>query len=275
MVKDIILKNFQQYLVDKGYTESSVSSYSFGLASFLEFQMMDNRDFENFDNQALLDFQSSLGGAAQTINVKLSAIKKYCEYLKASKNILVDHKFGFMKTVNKKRINLISDFVEILEYIKANQKNKLVCQRDSLIFEFLYYLGLRINELIEVRKSDINEGCLLYKDRKIVINNNLLNELDDYFKELGLKDSDYVFFSCASRKIDFTKHLTAKSIEDIFNKYTGFLGRDISISDLRHSYILKNQNQEEEIESIHKHRIVDCSRDYLNLFSKVHDGRKF
>jgi site-specific recombinase XerD len=265
MTKGYIINNFSQYLIGKKYAESSVKGYSFGLASFLEFQIKNNHSSEDFNNQDILDFRNSLGGAGQTINLKLSAVKKYCEYLKVRRNIIINYDAGFIKTTNKKKISLVNSFEEILEYIKTVQTNKLICQRDSLIFKFLYYLGLRVNELIEIKKSDVSGGNLLYKDKEIIINNNIINDLDNYFRDTNLKNSDYLFFSAAARKVNFAKHLTVKSIEDIFNKYIGFLDQKISISDLRHSYTLKNQSQGEVIDSIYKHQSINYQSDYLNL----------
>lgn len=265
MTKGYIISSFSQYLIGKKYADSSIEGYSFGLAKFLEFQIKNNHDLENFNNKDILDFKNSLGDADQTINLKLSAVKKYCEYLKICKNIVVNYEVDFIKTVNKRKVNLVDSFEKILEYIKTIQKNQLICQRDLLIFKFLYYLGLRVNELIEIKRSDISKDSLLYKDKEIMINNDIINELDNYFQDANLKNSDYLFFSCATRKVNFAKHLTVKSIEDVFNKYTGFLDKKISISDLRHSYILNNQNQEEIINSIYKHQLINYQGDYLNL----------
>jgi site-specific recombinase XerD len=271
MPQEKIINDFRKYLIDKKYTKSSVYTYSFGLTNFLRFLKEHDCEPEVFNNTDIIKFKDSLNNSQQTNNVKLFAIKKYCDYLKAQKNITIDYEVDYAKPTSKKSSNLVDNFDKILQNIQEMAADGLLRSRNLLIFKFLYFLSLRVNDLIKIKKSNILDNHLCFGDRNIIINNELVKDLEKYFQETGLQNQEYLFFSCASRKPDFTKGLTVKSVEDIFNKYTGFLKNKISINDLRNSYNLIKNKSTTEINNVFGHSEITYKKGFLTYLSEYSD----
>lgn len=269
MNKREILDNVKYYLREKGFAETSIQGYSFGLADFLNYLEKNKYDFENFLNQNIVNYKNSLSCSQQTINVRLFAIRKYCEYLKSQKNIFIDFDVPFVKNPHKRSVNVITEFDKILQNIQLIQKDEVVVLRDKLIFIFLYYLGLRAADLVKIKKEDINENYLSLGEKKLVLNSFCSINLKNYINRVDLRDNDYIFFSFSRiyKKNQLNKGLTVKSIEDLFNKYTKFLDSSYSINDLRNSYRINNQKTI-EINDAFNHQEINWSGDYLSFLFK-------
>lgn len=268
MKKDIIIIEFKEYLIEKKFTKSSIDGYVFGLNGFLDY--LDNKElnFHEFSNSDIIMYKESLVNSPQTVNVKLAAIKKYCEYLKSKNNFSLEYNVSSIKTERKKSVNVIRDFNDILKNIDLFQKDSDIILRDKLIFGLLYYSGIRTAELVKIKRSDVCDGHLLINGKKIIINTHLYDDLVAYTDRLNLQGGDYLFFSYSrgNKKNKSDRNLTVKSVEDLFNKYTKFFGDKHSISDLRNSYKLNNEKAV-TIDSICNHDEINWHGDCLSFFN--------
>lgn len=83
----------------------------------------------------------------------------------------------------------------ILHHFKTSSNRKR--DRDHLLFMFGIYTGLRISDILKVKKSDITGKHLFVREQKtgkrkrILIVSPLKRELDSYLT--ALKDDDYIF----------------------------------------------------------------------------------
>jgi site-specific recombinase XerD len=267
MSKDKIIEKFKSYLIEKGFTKSSISGYLFGLTDFLDYLVKNEINFVEFCNDDIIKYKESLNNSPQTVNVKLAAIKKYCEYLKIKRNFTIDYNIAAIKIFRKKSVEVINNFDEILENIKILQKDIDIVFRDILIFSILYYSGIRTTDLIKIKRKDVNSGYLFINDKKIVINNFLFEEINNYVNKLDLDNDDYLFFSYSrgNKKNKNTENLTVKSVEDLFNKYTKFLYKKHSINDLRNSYKFINE-EVIYIDNVFNHKETYWSGDCLSFF---------
>ncbi|HZJ41747.1 MAG TPA: site-specific integrase [Patescibacteria group bacterium] len=264
MNKEQILDNFRTYLLEKGFSNSSIQSYTFGLSSFLSFLYNNKINYLKIDKKDIKKYSSSLSGSNQSINSKLFSLKKYCEYLKEETLSEVGFEANFKK-IRKRNINLISDklFNEIINFIENNSKNDTLKSRDCLIFKLLYYLGIRVSDLVTIKIKDLNirESSLLLDNKEVTLNENLLNDLMAYKEKIP--DNSYLFFSFASKKYNFDKGLTVKSIEDIFNKYIKIIGENYTINDLRNSYSSNNKFNIPTINNIYSHNLISYDNDFI------------
>lgn len=266
MNKELILEKFKNFLLKKELSKSSIQSYALGLSSFLSFLYKNNVSYLSFNNDDIENYALKLTGSNQSINSKLFSIKKYCEYLNENNLNEIYFKAKFKK-IKKKDINLISQkyFDEIIDFIDNNSKNDLIKLRDVLIFKFLYYLGIRVSDLVKIKIEDvkIDEYSLLVNNKNIILEKDLFIDLLKYIEKIP--DSSFLFFSFASNRFNFNKGLTVKSIEDIFNKYIKIIGNDYTINDLRNSYLSDNKVYVPIIDKIYSHKIISYHDDFISF----------
>jgi len=268
------LNNFIEYLKEKRYSKSTFNSYFFALKDFFNFLTSKNNDINNFSKKDILEYKKQLLGknTNQTINAKLAAIKKYIDYLKTRSKINLEWDINIIKTKTKKDIIKIENITKILSYIDKITKDKFTRERDKLIIQMLYFTGLRTKEIIKIKKKDIKSNYIIIDGKKIILNKNLFNNIITYIKLLNINDDEYVFFnfSPAYKNGKFKPHLTEKSVQDLFNKYKSIINKNLSIIDLRNSYILNNKDilLDIGIKKINLYNIINFNSDYLKLNNK-------
>ena len=85
---------------------------------------------------------------------------------------------------------------------------------------------------------------------------------------MKINNDDFLFINLtrAQKYNDEKKCLTEKSVEDIFNKYKKIIGNNLSLRDLRSSFVtnLDNYFYQLGIEKIYKYNEVETNLDYLN-----------
>lgn len=78
-------------------------------------------------------------------------------------------------------------------------KVSLVGVRNMMLFEVGIFTGLRVSDIITLKVSDVKKSDLVIRERKTGkmsrthISPELRSELDDYIKQLDLKDDDWLF----------------------------------------------------------------------------------
>jgi len=103
------------------------------------------------------------------------------------------------------------------KFITFDELNKLLENaenyRDKLIIKFLFYTGVRVSELIKIKKNDIifEEGFVkVYgkggKERIVPVPKELLNELKDYINKINTEN----IFPLSSRQVERIIKNTAK-----------------------------------------------------------------
>lgn len=268
------IKNFLKYLNSKGYSESTINSYYFGLKDFVNYLgNSNNSDIGSINNETVNNFKNYLlnkNNSAQTINTKLFAVQKFINRIETNLKIDLNVKINILKQKNKKDIIYISsaDFDNIIN--KINKNDDIISKRNRLFFSLLYYTGSRTKDLLKTKKKDVRGNILIIGGNEIAINNNVGSGIKNYLESsyfVNLNNEAYLFFSFAGRKFNFSFPLTEKSIQDFFKKYFRSLNENLSIIDLRNSYFknLHNFQLNIEINKINNPKIIKSDIDYLNL----------
>lgn len=264
-----VLSEFKIYLENCEYGKSTISGYLFGLADFLNYLRKNNIDFDNFDNRTLELFKESLFGrnSDSTINTKIFSIIKYADYLKSLGIQINDLKPNLNKLPKKKNINLIKDFKKIINHVYKINKNNITKGRDKLLLELLYYTGIRPRDLLELKAKDFIDNTLLTSRERIVIDKYLCDQITEHILKNNLANDNFLFFNYAQRHLNLNRHLTEKSVEEIFNKYKIVLDNNLSLRDLRHSYRIGLQNNFDNIKinKIYSHKVISFSGHYLQI----------
>ncbi len=262
------LNSFKIYLHNLGYSDSTLSNYIFCLKDFLAYLLENSKNIDNFNNDDLQSFRSSLISRYKngTINSKIFAVKKYSDYLKSIGHQVDLLDLHVLKTKGRKDLLPVNNFNKLLAHIDEVAKNDVIRDRDKLLLSLLYYTGIKTRIILTLRPRNLRDGSIFLDDKFIGLPNGFCNKLDEYIDKIKLSPDQFLFFSNASQRINFNAKLTEKSVQDLFNKYKVILGNNYSIRDLRHSYLfkLKNKTPRFIINKIYSHKTLSISNEYFD-----------
>ena len=198
-ISKLISNSFTNYMIDeRGFSNNTVKSYRDTFVLYFEFltekkiNIIKNNNL--FTQKYVLEFLSYLedkGSSISTINQRLAAIKSFCNYAirynpECFNEISRIKQLKPKKSIENKIDYLTKDEVKLLiESIDSTHEIK-----DLAIVSLLYESGARVQELIDLKTSDIFLGTpstiILHgkgkKIRKIPINDRCKKILSEYIK---------------------------------------------------------------------------------------------
>ena len=139
------------------------------------------------------------GAKATSLNLYLNALSSLFKSALKQERIEIDptsalKNYRVASTVHEKVLSL----EQIQQMIRKETR-----ERNILLIKWLFYLGLRAGEVVEIKISDFvarGEGMVLFikgkgsKIRQSPISDDLWSEIDIYREKWGLRNSDYLFF---------------------------------------------------------------------------------
>ena len=140
---------------EQGASLHTVEAYSRDILGYLVFLEETGGSLESADFEAYLARSRALGKKTRSIARSTSAIRSFYKFLlgdgKIKSNPLLEIETPRFKTPIP-RVLSEEEMVQLLK-LPADQKLAL---RDAAVLELLYAAGLRVTELISLKKSDIN-----------------------------------------------------------------------------------------------------------------------
>ncbi|EOD42205.1 Integrase [Candidatus Nanobsidianus stetteri] len=209
-----IIEEYKVWLEIQGKSKNTIKTYSGIVKKFLEFLI--NNGIIITDTKSIND---SLG--KNLILKFLAEIKVKKKLDSNSLRLYVRAISSFLKFLDNeslaKQIKAPKVDKRLPKFITYDELNKLLENaenyRDKLIIKFLFYTGVRVSELIKIKKNDIifEEGFVkVYgkggKERIVPIPKELLNELKDYINKINTEN----IFSLSSRQVERIIKNTAK-----------------------------------------------------------------
>ncbi len=235
---DEILDSYLSYLAaEKGASPNTLDSYSRDINCYLDFvgrSLNEAQKKENVEN--FIVFLRKRG-------LKPRSVARYISSLSGFFNFMLEE--GYVKEnpffeIDRPRINplipsvLSEEEMESLIDLPDNSKKGL---RDRTILEVLYATGIRVSELVNLKKTDVNleSGFIVTmgkrsKQRIVPLNSHSVEALKEYFKKVNPKGS-YVFPNRKGEK------MSRQAIWKIIKKYARKISREkISPHTIRHSF---------------------------------------
>jgi integrase/recombinase XerC len=214
------IHNFLDYLkFQKRYSENTIISYENDLSSFFKFLFLEYKINEVKDiNPAIVrTWLASLKEnkcSSKTVNRKISALKSFFKYQLKIKNVSISPVAGITSLkISRKLPSFIQE--KDMDTLLKNDffPETFAGKTDSLIFEILYQTGIRRNELIHLKESDVNKSSGVIKvlgkgnkERFIPVSNQLLKLVDEYIyekkKELSESAEDFLLVNKKGKKLD-------------------------------------------------------------------------
>ena len=271
----MLFNNFKDYLeIEKKYSKKTVDAYLGDIHEFdkflkVNFSNLNLKNIEYTNVRRWIVKLSEKNISKNTINRKLASLKSYFNFLVATNTIdispLESHKN--LKTV-KKIINPFTE-QEINEVFENFELLDLKNKRDQLIIEILYSTGIRREELINIKISDIYFDQKLIKvlgkrnkERLVPMLPKLSHNIDLYIKNND--PEKFLFESKPQKKISIS------TLYRLVNKYFRVVSTKTKISPhvLRHTFATHMYNNGADINSI-KEILGHASLSSTELYTKV------
>ena len=190
MVPFFMLESFLDYLrFEKRFSDHTVKAYQIDLSEFVIFSEAKSiNDFSVFTSSFIRSWIVELiekGLKSKSVNRKLAALRSFYKWLRKEGIVDSNPMTKVKGPKNEKRLPSFAKESELhpskLElFFNDDEKG----QMDRLMFEVFYQTGIRLSELLNLKKTDISNGKLKVlgkrnKERIIPISddlNNLLNK---------------------------------------------------------------------------------------------------
>ena len=237
----------------------------------------------------LLDYRMALHKNnlnVKTINYHIVAIRAFLKFiLKNDIDCMSPDKLELAKTPPREVSYLDEkDIGKILAAPLEYTKDEIQQARDFAILQFLYGTGLRVTELIELKKKaiklDSNQFSVVGKWSKLrsVFATKAAIEALKIYNEKRTDDSEHLFISLSRNW--FWEHLSRNSIEDIVRKYAKLWGitKKVTPHTLRHSFatsLIKKWADIRAVQTLLGHASITTTQIYTHVddkhLQKVHE----
>ena len=180
--------------------------------------------------------------ANKSIRRHISSIRGFYKFLVLEGRIKANPFSEVPLPKKEKKLPRYLSYEDLLEIFHGLEINSPYDLRDRLILELLYATGIRVSELVSLKKNDIdfnNQSIRIFgkgrKERVVYYNDVVANLLRDYLKiynEMNKNNLDYLFLNhqggCLTtagisyiinqviKKISFKKHVTPHMLRHSF-----------------------------------------------------------
>ena len=250
--------NFLKYIeFEKRYSKHTLISYNTDLTQFLNFLHTEYEisDVSEISHQIIRSWISSMldsGISSRSVNRKITTLKSFYKYLMQEDEVIENPTQKIISPKNAKKLPVFvekSKMDELLSEIEF--PDTFEGERDKLIIDVFYMTGMRLSELLGIKKEDIDFSKSSIKvlgkrnkERIIPLSINLLNQLKKFSEKHKINSYFFVNFD--------GKKLSAKNIYNIVNKYLGMVSslEKKSPHILRHTFATHMLNNGADINAI-------------------------
>ena len=266
-------------IIEKGLTLSSIESYKYDLTIFYNDikDKLENNNLHRLKIEFIYDFiknQSINRISSATIKRRVSTIRNF--YLFLQKREVISFIVPEIKTpkMGIKLPNYLS-IEEVDKLLSVPDINTFKGLRDKTMLEIMYSCGLRVSELISLKKKDINiKNCFIRiigkgnKERIVPIGEIALEYLNKYFELLSynskINNSKYVFIN--KNGLPLTRQYFFKIIK--YYSIKANINKNISPHTLRHSFathLLENGAPLIAVKNLLGHESINTTQIYTHV----------
>jgi integrase/recombinase XerD len=283
------IKNFIYFLeVERGVSVNTVRSYSRDLKKFVEFLARKNKDLSSATREDIIAFLMQLKDAGlnpSSIARNLAALKTFWKFLVAEQ--IVGENIASLVESPKtwKTIPDVLTKEEIERLLEAPKGRRLSSHRDRAILEIMYASGLRVSEVTELKRADVNVASGYVKcfgkggkERIVPFGEAASKAITKYLESGGAALSEkykeeHLFLSKLGRK------LSRQSLWKMIQKYALISGikKHITPHTLRHSFathLLEGGADLRGVQEMLGHSDISTTQIYTHISSeklkKVH-----
>jgi len=256
---DIFIEKLQERIKLRGFSEQTKKSYCYHVKGFLLFL---NKSRLNLNEEGVKSYLLSLNLSNNSVRLKLMTIKFF--FLEVLKNPI--NNFNIPNPKKHKILPKILSKEDIQKIINLNTNLK-----HRLIIKILYSSGLRLQELIDLKRNNIDfDRNLIFvksgkgkKDRFTLLSQEIKLDLLKYYSSFNFK-TDYVF---EGRNKKYSK----KSVQKILEYSGKKIDKRITPHMLRHSFathLLESGVDIRYIQELLGHSNVKTTEIYTHVSNK-------
>ncbi|MFA6525371.1 MAG: site-specific tyrosine recombinase/integron integrase [Patescibacteria group bacterium] len=281
-------QNFLEYLeIEKNRSQATIRNYDFYLQRFITWGKINSaaeitqekvKDFRLYLNRVVNNKQQPLKKSTQ--NYHIIALRSFLKYLaKQDVKTLAAEKIELAK-ISEREVEFLEgdDLKRILESPMQVEEPAIIKKRDKAILELFFSTGLRVSELANLRKDQINlkkdEFTIRGKGEKLRIV--FLSNASKYWINQYLsarKDVSmnlFVRHDRASSKTESTDAITPRSLQRLIKKYAKAAGitKNVTPHTLRHSFatdLLMNGADIRSVQAMLGHASITTTQIYTHI----------
>jgi len=217
--------------------------------------------------------------SSDSINRHLSSLRGYFKYL-----IKMDYKapvapqaIEFLRTEKKHpRVAGFEEIVKLIESPMRFEKNKKIALRNRAMLETLISTGMRISELLNLRKEQIDKRGRIFirgkgkKERFVYLTPRAQNHLANYLEVRNDPLSPFLFVPYRGRNVNKAeKKISSNYLQEKVKRYRELLGLNVPTSchSLRHAfatYMAENGANPAAIQILLGHESLDTTTRYVH-----------
>lgn len=273
------LMRYKQFLYsEKGLSHASIEAYFSDIDIFHNyFNVSDTSEYLGLYLNEFVALQAQQGYKASTIVRRYSAIRNYYKFL-INEGLYFDELPNIEIPKPAKTLPSVLSEDEINALLDAPNLSEPDEKRDKAMLEVMYASGLRVSELINLEKSQVNFNQQLLrirgkgnKERIIPIGEFALSYLNDYVTDVRIDNvgakSNYVFLT------KYGEPMSRQYFHRIIKKYAARAGieKNVTPHTLRHSFathLLENGAQLRIVQTLLGHTTVATTQIYTHVSSK-------
>jgi len=291
------LPYFDDFLLNlqtNNYSEETVYNYERDLKVFQDFLDEINIKFDKIDKKTILNYKAYLSSRDRrtpktkkgkqklncySINRMLSSLRSYLKFL-----IDIDYKIPVspeaIKLVkNIKKHPRVSEFKEIVKLVESPtmfEKNEIIAIRNRTMLETLLSTGMRISELVNLRKVQIDNTGRVFirgkgkKERFVYLTPRAQKHIKRYLDVRGKTDSPYLFIPYRGKNIHKNdKRVSQNYLQEKVKRYRELLGFNLPTSchSIRHAfatYLAENGANPAAIQVLLGHESLNTTTRYIH-----------
>lgn len=284
-------QSFLEYLeIEKNRSQATIQNYDFYLQRFInwakitkpaEITQQKVKDFRLYLNRIVNQKKQPLKKSTQ--NYHIIALRSFLKYLaKQDVKTLASEKIELAKT-SERQVEFLEgdDLKRILEVPLKINEPAIIKKRDKAILELFFSTGLRVSELANLKKDQINlkkdEFTIRGKGDKLRIvflsdsSKYWINQYLNARKDVSM--SLFVRHDRAANKAETTEAITPRSIQRLIKKYAKAAGitKNVTPHTLRHSFatdLLMNGADIRSVQSMLGHASITTTQIYTHITNK-------
>ena len=188
------------------------------------------------------------------------------------------------------RVGEFEEIVKLIESPTQFEKNKIVALRNRAMLETLFSTGVRISELINIKKEQIDKTGRIFirgkgkKERFVYLTPRAQKHIRNYLEIRGESESPYLFIPYRGKNVHLKdKKVSTNYFEEKVKRYRELLGLNIPISahGIRHAfatYLAESGASPVAIQILLGHESLDTTTRYVQasdryaekIFRKYH-----
>lgn len=293
-----LLDEFLENIQSNNYSAETVYNYERDLNTFENFLTDDIKTpFAKLNKRSIIKYKAYLSSTSRhtasddkgqkqlssySINRILSALRSYLKFL-----IDVDYKtpvtadaVKLLKT--EKKAGQVPEMKELISLIEAPskfEKDPAIAMRNRAMLETLFATGMRISELLSLKRQQLDESGRIYimgkgkKQRFVYLTPRAIKHIGTYLKSRH-DDAPYLFIPYRGRNNPIKqKKISTNYLQYKIKRYRELLSINIPISahSLRHgfaTYLAENGANPAAIQILLGHESLDTTTRYVHASDK-------